>query len=417
MSAHSSFRFHAIPANLLPEASHCLIQASAWFQGWLYLGITIYPADARQPGSAILLRHHLRESGWERLHTSPVESPWIAHQGQLRRFPLELGWRTLSVLPGKEQLTPLLYALRLSLRTPALLYSVDGAHFQELPSPGDPGPLASLRSFSGQVFAIPASAAHDTNGDGPLLWVSADPHSPAWRPAHSPGFGDPETRTLDSLQVFNGQLYAAAGNPTNGFRLWKTTARGEPPFAWEPVLTEGAQRYTLNPYVETMTVFKDALYVGTRSLKPDPQWEFATAGAEILRVLPDDRWELVMGTPRFSPIGLQIPLSTQGPGFGDPFNQRVSRLMGTPDALYAAIDSNADLFNVDPASESTGFHLWKTRDGEDWQPVTSDSFGQRAALALHILQPTPLGLVAAGNWNLALDSAAQPGFWLEERTC
>jgi len=91
--------------------------------------------------------------------------------------------------------------------------------------------------------------------------------------------------------------------------------------------------------------------------------------------------------------------------------------MGTPDALYAAIDSNADLFNVDPASEPIGFHLWKTRDGEDWQPVTSDSFGQRAALDLQILQPTPLGLVAAGNWNLALDSAAQPGFWLEERTC
>ncbi len=418
MSARSSFQFHAIPADLLPEASRCLIQASAWFQSWLYLGITIYPADPRQPGRAILLRHRLRESGWEQLHISTVESPWIPRQGQLRRFPLELGWRALSVLPGNGQPAPILYALRLSLRTPALLYAEDGAHFQEQPIPGAPGPWVSLRSFSGQVFAIPASAAHDAGGDGPLLWVTTDdPRSPAWRPANIPGFGDPENnRTLDSLHVFNGQLYVAAGNPANGFRLWKTSARSEPPFAWEPVLTEGAQRYTLNPQVETMTVFKDALYLGTRSPQPDPEWEFATSGAEILRLLPDDRWELVMGTPRFSPIGLQIPLSTEGPGFGDPRNRRVSRLMGTPDALYAAIDGNEDPFSADPASTPTGFQLWKTRNGEDWQPVTTDSFGQRAATALRVLQPTPHGLVAASDWNLALDAAAHPGIWLEERT-
>ncbi|HCB15020.1 MAG TPA: hypothetical protein DEP36_15850 [Gammaproteobacteria bacterium] len=414
MPAHSSFQFHAIPAGLLPEASRYLIQAAAWFQGWLYLGVTSYPADLTHPGNTVLLRHRLRESGWERLHASTVESRWFMHQGQSRYFPLELGWRALAVLPSTKQPAPALYALRFSLRAPALLYSEEGAHFTEIASSPDTdgSPFINLRSFSGQIFAISARAAH-TGRNGPLIWVSTGPCAQSWHPACTPGFGNPENRTIDGLHVFNGQLYAVAGNPTNGFQLWKTMARGQPPFTWEPVLAEGAQRYTLNPHVEALTVFKDMLYLGTRSPHPDPRWEFATSGAEVIRVLANGHWELVTGTPRFSPVGLQIPLSAQGPGFSGHRNRRVSRLMGTPNALYAALDHYEDPVNANPTSEPVNFQLWKSQDGEEWEVVTSDSFGQPAATRLRVLQPTPHGLAVTGDWDLTRDPKAQPGIWLE----
>ncbi|MCB1776589.1 MAG: hypothetical protein KDI50_04050 [Candidatus Competibacteraceae bacterium] len=417
MSTHRHFQFHPIPAELLPETGHCWMQAAAWHQGWLYLGVTRYPLDAHQPGHALLLRHRLRESGWEPLHASPVESRWFTRQGQSRYFPLELGWRVLAVLPNAGQPAPALYALRLGLRAPALLYSEDGVHFTERSSSPQAigSPLVTLRSFSGQIFAISANAAHDTGREGPTIWVNADPCSQDWRPACVPGFGHPENRTIDGLHVFDGQLYAVAGNPTNGFQLWRTMARGQPPFIWESALTEGAQRYTLNPHVETMTVFKDALYLGIRSPHPDPNWEFATSGAEIIRVLSDGRWELVMGTPRFSPVGLQIPLSTHGPGFDDGHNRRIVRLIGTPDALYAAVDQGGDRPAADATPASTPCQLWKTHDGEDWQRIPSDAFGQPAVTRLRVLQPTPHGLVVAGDWDLSRDPETQPGIWLEKR--
>ncbi|MCB1920999.1 MAG: hypothetical protein KDJ28_13615 [Candidatus Competibacteraceae bacterium] len=417
MSLHSPFQFHPIPAELLPGTGRCLMQTAAWNQGWLYLGVTSYPADAYQPGSAVLLRHRLRASSWESLYTSPVESRWIIQAGQARRFPLELGWQTLTVLPGATQPTPALYALRLGLRTSALLHSGDGVHFEALPNPAPDaghGPFIALRGFSNQAFAIPASAAHDTGREGPQIWVSADPFSQPWRPACEPGFGHAGNRTLDGLQVFNGQLYAAASNPTNGFQLWKTAARSPLPLTWEPVLIEGAQRYTLNPHIETMTVFKDALYLGSRSPSPDPNWEFATSSAEIIRVLPDGRWELVMGTPRFSPVGLQIPLSTHGPGFDDPHHRRIACLVGTPDALYATVDQDEDLPEADSKLASIPFQLWKTRDGEDWQVIPPDVFGQPGVTRLRVLQPTPHGLVVAGDWDLSRHPEAQPGIWLEQ---
>ena len=102
MSVQSTLAFHPIPGELLPDAHRYRIQASAWFQGWLYLGISAYPVDPGHSGHALLLRHRLRESGWEQVHSSPIESPWLQQNGQRRRFALELGWRALTVLPDPK---------------------------------------------------------------------------------------------------------------------------------------------------------------------------------------------------------------------------------------------------------------------------------------------------------------------------
>ena len=410
MSVQSTLAFHPIPGELLPDAHRYRIQASAWFQGWLYLGVSAYPVDPGHSGHALLLRHRLRESGWEQVHSSPIESPWLQQNGQRRRFALELGWRALTVLPDPDQATPTLYALRLGLRAPALLHSSDGTHFQEQPNPGPTaqGPCIALRGCSGQVFAISVAAAHDRGCAAAPLWMCRDPRQPDWQPASAPGFGDPDNRTLDGLQVFNGQLYAATGNPDYGFQLWKSTVRGQPPFAWEQVLREGALRYSRNPRVETLVVFKDALYLGTRAARADATLP-GDAGAEIIRVLADDRWELVMGTPRFSPLGLQVPLSSHGPGFGDARNPRITRLAATSEALYAALGRYRDPADMPTASAP----LWKSVDGESWQGLFPPGCDSPAAGDPRILQATPHGLVIAGDWDTTRDAQARPGLWLD----
>jgi len=418
MNPHSTFDFQPLPAAVTQAASKYVVQAATLFHSRLYLAILRLPGDAHHSGKVFILRHRLEANHWDLVYEYSVESRWVLHEGQPHWFPLELGCHALTVLPGSRQPVPVLYAVRLTLQNPGILRSGDGEHFEEFPNPGatigHSPPFIGLRSFSGKTFAIPAALQRRTV-TGALLYVTDDPFVKPWTPAGEPGLGHTENATVDGLLVFADHLYAALGNSSNGFQLWKTIARDQPPFAWNPVLTEGAQRYTLNSHITSIAVFKGALYLGAGASPMIDASGDAPVGAEIIRVLPDDRWELVMGTPRFSPVGLQIPLSTHGPGFGDPHHQRIARLVGTPDTLYAAIDQGEDPPSADSAPTAPHFQLWKTRDGEDWQMIPPNTFGQPGVTRLRVLQPTPHGLVVAGDWDLTRDPEAQPGIWLEKR--
>lgn len=108
------------------------------------------------------------------------------------------------------------------------------------------------------------------------------------------GFGEKHNQVINNMHIFNGQLYVAVANSISGFQLFKTSAIGSPPFEWEKILDSGAQLYTLNPAVSSMTVFNKALYLGTGILESDPA-KVETKGAEIIRVLADGKskslWE------------------------------------------------------------------------------------------------------------------------------
>src|SRR5262249_30212034 len=136
------------------------------------------------------------------------------------------------------------------------------------------------------------------------------------------GFGDPTNLTVFELEVFDGFLYAGTLNPVHGFQVWKTSADGIPPYQWNRVITDGAYRGNLNECTASMCVFDHALYVGSSIQNGgyDRTYKVGPAPAELIRIHPDDTWDLVVGTERHTPQGLKCPISGLGPGFGTKLN-------------------------------------------------------------------------------------------------
>lgn len=406
----NSADFTAIPLPLLATPGDHRIQVAAFFKKRLYIGVTSHIGGTETTAAARILRYYPGAERWETVCEMTGEKAPVS-AARHRRFPLELGWRAMRVISNATG-SDALCITYLSLHHSYLLYSEDGLHFEKLPSPSKTSlpsaPFSQLHCFQNWLFAAPAGAMSDgiveKSGSGAPLYVTRDPHANDWRLANSPGFDDPHNQVIHGLQTFNDWLYATVGNPFAGFQLWRTQALGDPPFAWEQVLDQGAQRYTLNKAVAAMAVFQNALYLGTgipeTELSPDE-----AAGGEIIRVFPDGRWELVMGKPRFSPIGLQVPASAYGPGFNENRNTLIAALASSGSALYAAVIYRK-------ADESSGFQLWQTTDGETWQPLTSPVLDRPGAHSLRVMLTMPKFLLAAGTWHFdKTDTILEPCLW------
>ena len=400
-----------IPLPILNNTGDHYLQTALFFKKRLYLGATSYPNGLSAPGISRILQYYPSAERWETVHETSVESP-LMHGNHSRRFPLELGWRAMQVMPSSAG-TEVLCITCLSLHHSQLLFTEDGIHFKTLPNPGEvqphSAPFGLLYHFGDWLFAAPTGVMSDgiteKNDGGALLYVNRDPLTENWRLANSPGFGDPHNQVVHGLHAFHGWLYAMVGNPFAGFQLWRTQARGEPPFTWEPVLQQGAYRYTLNSTIAAIAVFKGMLYLGTGVPETDPLLDNAT-GSEIIRVLPNGRWELVVGQPRFSPTGLQVPISTLGPGFNDTRNTLVSALASSTTTLYAAVVQR-------DSDGAVGFQVWQTANGENWQPLTSPKFTFNNACSLRVLLTMSRFLLAAGTWRFDnTDTTHLPCLWV-----
>jgi len=144
-----------------------------------------------------------------------------------------------------------------------------------------------------------------------------------------------------------------------------------------------------------MAVFKGALYIGTGipGLGYDKTHDVGPAAAELIRLNANNSWDLIVGSPRFTPDGLKVPFAAMGPGFDD-FNNSVFWSMGVhKDSLY--IGTN----NVTPwklAMQGAqhmdgGSQFWATDDGENWEPVTMDGFGNHFAIGIRTMLSSPEG--------------------------
>src|SRR5262249_5517247 len=149
------------------------------------------------------------------------------------------------------------------------------------------------------------------------------------------GFGDPDNQTFFEMADFNGHLYVSTLNPHSGFQVWKTRG-GRKPYRWSRVITNGAFRGNLNEIAISMCVFDGALYVGTAI----QHGGYARANAvgpaapELIRIYPDDSWDLIVGRERWTPVGRKFPLSGRGPGFDNPFNGYFWRMIAHNGWLY-----------------------------------------------------------------------------------
>jgi hypothetical protein len=407
----------------------------AVFRDRLYLGVT-HPNGEGPEDAARILSYDFGTGEWTERHRSPLRpaddramAADILRKGGGRRVvseegvPRDRGHRGMCVFQGASDPAPALYVSTISNWGGLILRSADGESFDVVSAPGlGDDRLLSFRAlvpFGKRLFTTPIGSISegklDRNGTvEPVVMVSEDPASGVWHKASLPGFGDPCNGVIFQLAVLGDHLYAGTGNPTRGFEIWRTRAEGPPPYAWERVLDRGAGRFSLNASVAAMVPFNGALYIGTGlpGLGRDRAHDVGPAAAELVRLWPDGQFEVVVGEPRFSASGLQVPLSEMLPGFDDPANSVIWRMCVYNGTLYVATH-HWGIYNYLMGRDRVprgGFHLWASTDGESFVPVTRDGFGDPFAVGIRTLVPTMHGLVmGTDDHGVLRERAARQG--------
>lgn len=362
-------------------------------------------------------RYHLPTKVWQRVYRPPLT------QGIGGRLvPLALGFRNMSIFQGRNDPAPAIYTIPVSgslAVAPIVLRSYDGENFEVLPSPnlGDSNVLGYRGAvpFKGRLFITPTGVR---GGNGSIAFnhtvlCTDDPAGGKWAVSNADGLGSHNQGIFD-MGVCGNYLYAGTINSRQGCEIWKTDGEGPPPHRWTMVLDRGADRGPLNQAIGCFAEFKGNLYAGTGII--DAGWDrnqnVGPAAAEVLRIYPDDTWDLVMGDPRLSRKGLRVPSSGLAAGFENGFAGYVWRIRAHDGALYAGTIDTAMYMPyvrrnewplamqrlIDPGLLERflqlrgGCELWRTHDGDNWSPVTRNGFGNRYNWGIRGLLSTPHGL-------------------------
>lgn len=400
------------------DSTNRVAHSMAWFENQLYVGTTRDrmrpPLSSDQPEGAEIWRYSPETGRWELAYKSPsVRAP------DGRFVARDLGYRGMVVLQGVRDESPALYVTTISALGALVLRSVDGCSFHPVSPAGMENPknvsYRTLIPFRGRLYVWPAgrsgsfaeSLEQDLSLD-PLIYESPDPASGIWQPICEPGFGDVGNLFVFDMAVLKDELYAGTFNPVSGYQVWKTAADGPPPYRWTRVLDNGAGRGAGNETVASLCAFKGALYVGSGipGFGYDRVHQVGRAAAELVRVNPDMTWDLIVGEQRGARQGWKGPLSGYGPGFGNPFNSAIWRMVEHEGYLYAGTyDWSSYLWFLlqrgrgrrgavmaRTLRQEAGFDLWRSGDGVHWVPVTTSAFGAVHNHGLRTFASTPYGL-------------------------
>jgi hypothetical protein len=436
--------FKRIAENGFGDGLNSYAHSMAWFRDHLYVGTsraTLSMVRVNNPPPAMIYwpikapenvydldrkaqiwRYDPRAGNWVQVFTSPM----IVGRTQ-ETVARDIGYRGMTVFQGPDAPTPTLYVCTWSSskgQPPVIMRSTDGSTFEELPRPGwrDPtiNTFRALVPFKGRLFTTPTGTtegygqAAECISEVPIVFETSDPGSGVWKEASTPGFGDPHNLTIFEMATFNGFLYAGTLNPTRGFQVWKTRADARPPYQWSRVITDGAHRGSLNEVAVSMCVLNHALYVGSGVLNGgyDRTRQIGPSAGEIIRIYPDDTWDLVVGVPRRTPEGFKFPLSARGPGFDNLFNGYIWRMAVHEGSLYVGtynwsvllpylslekwpirLRRFVEWIGIDNLVQADGgFDLWRTRNGIDWMPLTRTGFGNPYNWGARTIVSTPVGL-------------------------
>lgn len=432
--------FACIARNGFGDPGNAYCHAMGWFRDRLYVGTTRHTLFGCSP----------YDRGCE-MDIWPVQVPdvpWeVDWRGQIWRFdpetcrfenvfvspmtpgsrgfdvPVNVGFRDMAVYQGRSDPEPALYITSWGSHMgagPSLVRSFDGVEFEHIGLDAIAKfankTLRPLTTFRDRLFTANAGQVGKTDADqrGGMILVSRDPGRGEWELASEPYFGDPKNLAVFDLTEFNGHLYAGTFNPYDGFHIWKTDAEGEPPYKWKKVIGDGAGRGRLNEGAITLCEFRGALYAGTGIYNCgfDRIYNIGPAAPELIRIHPDDSWDLIVGEPRCTAHGLKSPTSGLLSGFGNPFAGYLWRLCNHNGAIYAgtAVWSTwlpftrrerwptemQELFTLKRQDELLekygGFDLWQSQDGDRWQPVTVNGFDNRFNMGARTMVSSPSGL-------------------------
>jgi len=433
--------FRCVALQGIGDGANSYPHGMAWFNGYLYVATTRlvfqllhyvshketvwnpYPVrvENRNPYEHLdargqIWRYHPTTNAWEKLLTAELMEP---KNGV--RYPYFNGIRNMVEFQPKSESRVALYMPTMAPKggpEPMILRTEDGTNFEFIDMKGSVAkPFNTFRpmvNFKGRLWIAPTGKTGSGSAAGTaLVMASDDPARTPWAQCNQTNFGDPHNEGIFEMVAFNGNLYAGTVNP-DGFQLWRTDGENFPDCSWTRVLTSGAGRGYNNQAVGSMKEFKGHLYIGVSIINGgyDRNHGIGPAAAELIRVYPDDTWDLIMGEGRNTGQGLKMPLSGLSAGFDNPFNTYVWRMGVHEGWLYAGTFSTAgvvqyfapekfnervrrimdrDRINL-LAEKLGGCALWRSRDGVVWIPVTTNGFGNPFNYGIRALISTPVGL-------------------------
>jgi hypothetical protein len=420
------------------QGRHTYAHSMAWFGEHLYVGTTVHtlcmthaappaapaqldPWPVRVPKDIFSLdlraeiwRFDPVADLWEQAYVSPVI---VGRRGL--EVPRDLGYRGMAVCQAEGESRPALYVGSGASATRGIgahvLRTEDGRTFTVASSPGlgdpDVASFRALVSFRGRLYTSPAGAAKAWNvAARPSVLESREPASGRWEEASPPGFGDSDNQAIFEMAVFDDHLYAGTANPKSGYQVWKTDGAGRPPYRWTKVLGDGAGRGRLNEGVTSMRAFDGALYVGSGIQHGgyDRNFEVGPAAAELIRIYPNDDWDIVAGGPRETARGWKEPLSGMGPGFNNFFVGYIWYLMAHEGRIYVGTFDSSTFLRFARGSRARrwlrrvdlesvlkvegGFDLWSSADGVTWTAITRTGFDNLYNYGARTMASSPYGL-------------------------
>jgi hypothetical protein len=299
-------------------------------------------------------------------------------------------------------------------------------------------------SPSGRFSVNPANPEFPFSVDGdaaflPVLLANDDPSSPdsPWQMvlnvASDALLGDAGNVGIFNMAIFGDALYLGVTNRTTGFEIWRADGAGcnAPPgpcaLTWRKLIDNGGGRPVPpgetadNARIFDFNPFKGHLY-----------WTSGETGgtkfvlAEMGRIGPDGRWDLIVGQPRDASAMAAvrnfncqldgsscIPLSGMGLGFGPTpltsgFANYIWQLEAHDNVFYAGTLERDDAITVDVP----GFDLWRSSNGTDWSLVSNDGFGNPFNGGLRTMASTPLGLFVGTSNPDTIEDAGGAEVWL-----
>ena len=408
-----------------------------WFNGYLFVGtgtnvdcvtadtaavqtgVDLYPSPSgarfcpedplhiAQP--AQIWRYTPQTKTWAMVYQSPQDIPLGTDQDGNPAFAARsIGFRNFGIYTESDGVTQALYVGGVSAISiynnlpmynnnnypaPIILRSTDGQNFTELPH--DPGTflgdivqnntdifVSSYRSIvqaNGQMFVAVANfrgegfimaSPNPSEGNNSFQRVSMTPALPNF--------------AVWVLAAYNNALYVGTGDRKNdlGYAVFKTTdVAGDPvPYNYTQIVENGGGQQnesTRSPTALTMHVYT----------QPDDNQEHLWVGTdrkiEILRVNPDDSWDLIMGQPRqTAAAGFKTPLSGIAYYFDNDFDGHVWQMQSSPETgIYAStwdwsvLLRQANIANSAVTGEQ-GFDFYNSPDsGNHWYIVSRTGMG------------------------------------------
>jgi len=293
--------------------------------------------------------------------------------------------------------------------------SGDSGTWERFWESGENGSIRYIADHNGIMYIALATDIPFVKVPGEI-WASDGEN--VW-PVVQDGFGNTENRGFQFLTSWNGWLYTGTNNPVEGYEIWKFAGpdsnlqQGDLISDGVPLITGGGPS-DINVWAATPAVFKGHLYVG--SMIPvgfEPETGKGFKGTDIVRIAPDDSWEVVVGPDSLSGYGSGFDrlwnvycwqmAEHQGTLYASTFDlstiirfgasQIPPTLDSLPEVLLAGlrVALNGGIQGTDYGFEKPvddkelglplndvfnfGADIYKSVDGVNWEPLTVDGLG------------------------------------------